>query len=146
MTDAPKRPWERGRHEEYACASLEVKIVEDTLGWVFSEHQFLSGKDEAVAGSMRNGGLKQIAYALMTEALRREAYLCLLVEMSKHPDMLKWYEEGGEDYRKQFVTGLANAALVNIMGMAQKMLPDIAREVVLMGVSQMKGSEKPPSE
>lgn len=144
--DPPPRPWRRGKHENYSCASLEVRIVEDALGWVFSEHVCASPEDEKVVSEMRGHGLKQVAYALMTEALRREVYLCLLVEMSKHEDMLRWYAEGDETYQAKFRERLAGAALATIMGLVQKMLPDISREVIEMGVSQLGGSENPPGE
>jgi hypothetical protein len=123
-----------------------VKVVEDALGWVFSEHTFLETEDEATAGAMRNSGVQQIAYALLTEALRREVYLCLLAEMTKHPNSLHNYAQGDDDYRKLFATGLANAAFATVMGLVQKMLPDITREVLEMGTGQLDGHKKPSSE
>jgi hypothetical protein len=120
-----------------------VGVVEDKDGWVFSEHDFVSPVDAGNAAKMRNGGVKQIAYALTTESLRREAFLCLLVEMSARPDALERYRGGDDDYKAEFERHVAGSALATLMGIAQKALPDIAREVLHMAMKQARGPKNP---
>jgi hypothetical protein len=140
--EPPKRPWTR-EGDGYTLAELTVKIVEDEQGWVFSEHDFASPEDAESIARMRNGGAKQLAYGLTTEALRREAFLCLLVEMSARPESLACYVDGSENERRGLERRIAGGALATFMGIAQKMLPDIAREVLHMATQQAKGAKNP---
>jgi len=122
-----------------------VKLVATDEGWVFSEHDFATTSDQDRALSLQGFGIKQVAYALTTEAFRREAFLCLISEASKHPDVLKWYIEGDDDFRVRFEERLSGAALATLMGLAQKMLPEITKEVISMALVQ-RGLKPPPQE
>lgn len=133
----PSHPW-REDDPTYRLTQLLVKVIETDKGWVFSEHDYASEQDARTASEMRGHGVKQIAYALTTEAFRREGFLCLLAEMTKHADVLKWYTEGDDGFRTRFEERLTGAALATIMGLAQKMLPEITREVIAMALSQTR--------
>lgn len=138
-TKPPVKPWVRGSHPDkgYSCFSLEVKIAEDSYGWVFSEHDFTSPKDRELARSLSGGGEKQIAYGLLTEALRREVFLCLLVQLSKSPDYLDWYQQGDDDYRDGYESKITNAVSESISDITKKMTPDIVKEVIRMMQAQL---------
>jgi hypothetical protein len=144
----PKRPW-HGGDPSYTYSRLEVEIVEDENGWVFSGHDFESPVDAENAAKMQGGGVKQVAFALTTEALRREAFLCLLVEMSKISDGPEGFLQvvrDDPDMRERMADMVARGALATFMGLAQKMLPDIAREVLHMAMQQREGPENPSIE
>ena len=138
----PPKPWHRGA--EYNYTEITVRVVETQDGWVFSEHDFASREDAESASKMQNGGgVKQLAYALTTEALRRETFLCFLVELSARPEALQRYMEGDDECREAFLRNLSNAALATIMGVSRKALPSIAREVLHMVLQQVRGVEDP---
>lgn len=145
--EPPKRPWHRDA-DGYTFTELTVRVVEDDDGWTFSEHDFATPEDAEATARMRNGGVKQVAFALTTEALRREAFLCLLVEMSKVKDGERLLRVVREDpgFRERVANTVARGALATFMGMAQKMLPDIAREVIDMAMQQHEGPENPSIE
>jgi len=142
----PKRPWKKGKRPEYLCSILEMKVVENSKGWVFSDHDFQTPEDAAVANSMRGHGVRQIAFALMTEALRREAYLCCLAELSKDLGFVTKYKEATESTQREMEQALSNAALAVVMGEAQKMLPNISREILTSVSTQADGTKKDSSE
>lgn len=141
-TSPPPHPWEK--RKGYACVDLRVRLVETPEGWVFSEHDFATPEDEKTV--LAQGGHKQIAYALTTEALRRETFVCLLVAMSREPRVLEWYAKGDESYRQSIENQVSNAALATLMGLAQKMLPGISKEVIHMALSQKGDSNSSPDE
>ena len=68
--------------------SLEIRVCVDAAGCVWSLHKFATPDDEEKARGWAGGGIRQIAHALLTEALRRETFVCALVEMSRNPDFL----------------------------------------------------------
>lgn len=145
----PSRPWIKGpksADKDYSCFSLEVRIVEDANGWVFSGHDFATPEDCQLASTWKNMGVKQISFALSTEALRREVFLCLLTKMTKAPELLEWFQEGDAAYRERIQTEIANAALATFMGMAQKMLPEVTREVFEMVLAQVGRTKPNPEE
>ena len=142
----PPRPWVKGQQEGYSCAVLEVQVVEDDNGWVFSQLDFQSDDDASTAMGMKGAGVRQVAYALLTESFRREVYLCGLAELSKDPLFVSKYQEASEEERRGLERGLSHAAMVIIMGQAQKMLPDLSREVLGMVAAQLGGAEKGPVE
>ena len=98
---SPQKPWKKGRHPEYVSFSLVVNICQDEHGNVWSDHTFASSADEAIAGTMQQGAIPQIAHALLTEAVRREAFQTILVVLSHDPDLLtRWKQAKPEDRTK----------------------------------------------
>lgn len=138
-TTPPPSPWGKGKG--YTCVDLRIRVVENHHGWVFSEHDFATPEDASEAARMKQGGVKQIAYALTTEALRREAFLCLLASMTSKPKLLEWYSEGSMEYKESLRRDVSNTALATLMGIAQKMLPGVTEEVFEMAIQQSGGSE-----
>jgi hypothetical protein len=81
----PERPWEVGKHENYACFRLRV-LVAETGDAVWSDHELETPEDEAVLPNLLSGGLRQAAYALFTEAMRKEAMYTILLKLQNDPD------------------------------------------------------------
>lgn len=127
----PPRPWEKGVHPDYSCCSVEVVLAEDSSGTVWSEHR-LSHEDAAISAQLSGGGARQIAHALLTEALRREVFVDVLVQMSKGDGFLDWYGDAAEDQKREIEQNMANAGLAVLVTLLPRMLPGIAREVLEM--------------
>lgn len=102
MTAAPpQRPWKTGKHAEYTSLALEVRVAQDIHGQVFSEHDFKSDEDREAATTLPTGGARLLAHALLAEAVRRECFLDVMIEMTKDPEFLtKWENMSDEDKRK----------------------------------------------
>ena len=94
--EAPDALWKEGPN----TAVLEVRVHLDDDGRIWSVHQFKSPSDEQKTFHWSGGGARQLAYAFLTEALRREAYTSILVELSKDKDFLKKYN-GADDKEGQ---------------------------------------------
>ena len=136
MSDQPpEQPWEKGQQEDYTCFGLEVVICEDAEGGVWSEHR-LSAEDAALAQTLSGGGARQIAHALLLEAVRREAFCGVLVELSKQDGYLERYQEAGEEEKRGIERVLANAGLAYLVEMLPRLLPGIARSVLSMMAEQ----------
>lgn len=128
----PQLPWPIGVNPEYTATSLEVHLCEDKTGRVWSYHDFVSPEAEQAASQLRHHGVQQIAYALLTEAIRREVFVVALTELSKNPQMLEDYRRGEAVTRRYTETQLSDAAQLVIQRTLAKMGSDIAREVLAM--------------
>ena len=80
---------------------LEVHMFLTETGDVRSFHKFRSSEDEQTASKWPTHGQGQIAHALLTEAVRREAYLSTLVKLTGQPDFLKAYMEAPEEKKRE---------------------------------------------
>ena len=81
-----------------------VTVLRDGRNGVGSSHDFASEEDRRVAMSWPSGGLEQVAFALLSEAVRREALLDVLLLLSEDPG----YRErlvgmGAEDREREVV-------------------------------------------
>ena len=120
---------------------LEVHITQDEFGRVSSIHEFRSPEDEKRSRQWKNGGVRQIAHALLTETARREAYVCALVRLTQEPEFLDAYVQGTEADRTKAEQQLAQALQVVVHRTLGKMGPDIAKEVLEMMVQSAKMSD-----
>lgn len=136
MPKAPERPWERGRNVDYACFGLTVEVCEDKDGRVWSQQAFQTAEDEEVACTLSGGGTRQVAHALLLEALRREVFVDILVELSKGEGYIERYIKATDEDRNEIERELAEATTKIMTGMLPKMLPSVAREMVEMVAAQ----------
>ena len=94
---SPEKPWVKGVHPEYTALQLVVNVCQDQHGNVWSDHGFLSPADEVLARGLPQGGAPQLAHVFLTEAVRREAFMCALLELTKDPDFLSRRAAGQHD-------------------------------------------------
>ena len=136
MPEPPERPWERGRNVDYACFGLTVEVCEDKDGRIWSQQTFETSVDEEVACTLPSGGARQIAQALLLEALRREVFVDILVELSKGEGYITKYIEASDEERQEIEQAVAGAAAKVVAGLLPKMLPAVAREMLEMVAAQ----------
>jgi hypothetical protein len=84
----PPRPWKKGDQGAYSMVVLELEVCKDEFGRVFTGHHPQDESDEKLLSTWPAGGQEMVAFALLTEAVRREALFGLLIEMSKNKDTL----------------------------------------------------------
>ena len=83
MSEAPPYPWLKGAGNEYTAFVIEVHICRDAGGHVHSARKLQDEKDEEAVQSLGNaGGMEEGAFGLCVEALRQEAMLQVLVQVS----------------------------------------------------------------
>ena len=132
MNRSPDKPWKRGKHPTYTALRLTVNICQDEHGNVWSDHDFETPEDEKLAGELPQGGAPQVAHALLTEAVRREAFLCALIELTKTPGLLTLWREAGDAERARIEQELEHAAKHVITSTLTKMVPGAVAEILSM--------------
>jgi len=143
MSDQPpEQPWEIGQHEDYTCFELKVTICEDADGGVWSDHRIPAEQTDLVQ-TLSGGGARQIAHALLLEAVRREAFCGVLVELSKDGGYLERYLKADEEGKRGVERILANAGLAYLVEMLPRLMPGVSRSVLSMLSEQSPG--KPDS-
>lgn len=140
MNQPPKTPWSLGRRPEYTALRLQVNVCQDSEGYVWSEHDFMEPRDGAIAQSLPQGGIPQIAHALLTEAVRREAFQVVLIQMTQDLDLLARWQAAGEEDRQEEQRILERACLSVIERTAAKMVPGAVAGVLDMLSRQTEGS------
>lgn len=115
---------------------LEVNVLQDERGRLWSKHDFQSPEDQQKALRLPNFGVPQIARALLTEALRREVYAVILTKLSQNTRFLEEWQ-GADDARKRDIEAeMARVAREIITGAVDEMNPAITREVFTMLTAQ----------
>ncbi|OHD24508.1 MAG: hypothetical protein A2Y38_07225 [Spirochaetes bacterium GWB1_59_5] len=130
---SPPKPWTPGRHPTYTAYTLVVHVCEDEHGRVWSDHEFFTEGDALVAAGTRNGGVEQVAHALLTEALRREAFVDLLVKVSHDPALLGRLQQPAQ--REAMATEIEGVVARVITQVLPKALPGLVRGVLDMIVA-----------
>ena len=128
---------QRGEHKGHTTFNMKVTICSDPNGQLWSVHDFETPEDAALAAKLSGGGLRQVAHALLTEAFRRETFICAMVEMTKDSNFLFSYMEGGEENRRVIEQELAQKARRSMVDVTGKTGVGVAQEILSMLSSQV---------
>ena len=131
----PPQPWKQGVQEGYTALTLEVQLCGDTTGRVWSFHDFKTPEDAETALKLPQGGAPQVAYALLTEAYRREVFVVALAELSQNPKLLDEYQRGTPEARAALEARDAQAAQEVMRRTLAKMGTGAPREILAMLLS-----------
>lgn len=101
-----------GKHPEHTCFQITVTIAQDAEGRMWSEHEFTTPTDQQMSLTLPNGGVPQVAQALLTEAARREVYCGVLAKLSRDPEFLNRWTTGTDEERQRIEVELANASVL----------------------------------
>jgi len=127
----PPFPWKTGTSESYTAFTVAVDVCQDQRKRVWSDQRFPTAEDAAAAQTLDGDAIQQIAYALLTEALRRELYLDAMVELSNNPDFITAWVNADPQGKTKLEHELANAGLTVMFQGLGKMAPSVARETFL---------------
>ena len=144
MSQSPSKPWKKGEQPGYTAFQLVVNICQDADGNVWSDHDFLTPEDHTISIALPQGGAPQIAHALLSEAVRREAFLCVLVELTKDREFMAKWMGAGDAAKDQMETGLRAAVEQVVSQTLAKMASGAVPEVLAMLADQSVGS--PPTD
>jgi len=134
MTDVPQppsRPWTKGKHENHEVVHILLEVCQDRQGRVFSAHRPAERADEELALSWRSGGMEQTAFALLTEAARREAVLEILLLASNKPDLFKRLQEAEGEERESLITDLTRRLEFQLQETITKLSEGAVEEALL---------------
>lgn len=126
-----------------ATAVLEVHIDVDGHDRVRSAHDFRNPTDAAVAAAWPGGGVRHVAHALLTEAVRREAYASALAAMSCRPDLLAAYAQGGEKDRAVLEAELERTVAGVITDVVKRLARPAVRAILAMLENQISPLTRP---
>jgi len=136
----PPYPWKKGQNRnvtaqregrmvpvpDHDVAIIELEICRDLLGPVYSSHKPQGQEDQDMLMSWPGSGQEHLAFALLTEALRREAVLGFLLNLSADKEYLSNIQAMSEEDRRQALTSLGNGVLQSMVKSLQEMtLPAI---------------------
>jgi len=136
VTQSPPKPWVKGKQPTYTAFQLVVNICQDGDGNVWCDHDFASQADGELALGLQSGGAPQVAHALLTEAVRREVFLCALIELGKDPEYLAQWMAADEGNKQLIQSKLGYAARTTITKTLEKMVPGAVAEVLAMMADQ----------
>jgi hypothetical protein len=135
-----------GEHEDgSSTVALTVYACTDSKGFVWSAHAFQTDEDAQRASQWPGGGTRHLAHALLTEAVRRESFVCALVALSQDEATLEAYQNGTAETQQHLVEVLAKKVELNLKDVVHKLTEGAAQEVLLM-LCQQLGQQKTPTE
>ena len=121
-----------GQYDGKTVVNLMVSICDLGNGGVQSAHDFATSEDADLASKMDSGGARQIAYALFSEALLREVYLDIIIQLKGDPGFMETYKAASEDDRRNIEDILGEKARRIMDRNLARMAPVAAREVLEM--------------
>jgi hypothetical protein len=129
---APKQMCTKGKNEGCETAVLEIRICKDANGFLWSLHNWQSKEDETLVKGWPEGGAKQVAHSLLTEAFRREMFALVLGELTADKNYMLNYNKSSESAKKQTEEKLSAAMAKLVKLMAERMGPDLSVEILNM--------------
>lgn len=112
---------------------VEVWIAQDEHGRILSSHR-TRPEYEDIAQKWKGQGIEQRTFALVTEAVREEAFLQAMLKMSRDPAFLAKID----DDQYQHLAGELQLVL-------SKMIAQVAEQAVREQVAVMLEAIKPPT-
>lgn len=138
----PPELWIDGDQGTHTTVVLEVRVCVSKNGQLWSAHQFRSPQDEHLAMSWSGGGARHIAHGLLTEAVRRETFVCALVELTKNPGYLTKYMAASEPAKSAIESHLAESVATVFAHTSRPMMGPSVKEVLAMLAQQIVGSPR----
>lgn len=132
MANGPERPWEKGLHDGYAMFRLEVDVCVTEDQEVHSDQRPQDQVDVDTMSRLYSYGEQQAIFALLTEALRREAFFEILIRMSDDPKFLDLYLSQDEEGQKITEEEIAEDVIELFGRTVDKMTPSVVKTVLQM--------------
>lgn len=135
MKDTPPQELFTGQDGQgYTIVNLLVRLCCDEFGRVWSWHD-VNPTDVEKLKQWPSGGVKQIAYGLLLEAVRRETFASALVLMSSDESFLQKYQT--IDDKNETVKQLTDAVMDVLTRNIQPLLVPAAKEILTMLTHQV---------
>lgn len=128
----PQYPWTKGVTDKYRCFSVDVEIVQTNDGHVFSNHKANNELDEQTISTFPNGGIEQIAFGLLMEAVRRETFIVTLINLTKSEGYIEQYKNSTLEEKIGFEVDLAEKVKELLSKNISQMAVPTAKEILYM--------------
>lgn len=133
-------PWPSGTFKDYKAFVVEIHIRRDNLGRIRTYRCLQSERDEAVVRSLPSGGVTEASWALLTEAVRSEMLLQLLVRLAAGEEA---FQTTTEATMASLVNEFTNNVKVHMHTELDRILPGLVRDT-LIEVQRQLGEDKNP--
>ncbi len=128
----PQYPWTKGVTDKYRCFSVDVEVVQTNDGHVFSNHKASSELDEQTISTFPNGGIEQIAFGLLMEAVRRETFIVTLINITKTEGYIEQYKNSSVEEKIRLEVDLAEKVKELLSKNISQMAVPTAKEILYM--------------
>jgi len=124
-------PWTKGTHPDYSAFVIEVHVRKDAeTGALRSLHRLQDEQDVEVTATLTpSGGMAEGSWALLTEAIRAEALLQLLLKLSNDAEF-KEKMESAEEVPEDFIENLSKSALQQVQRGLNELASPLAHEAI----------------
>ena len=122
--------WPKGKHPSYDAFVIEVGVRKDHEGEWRSYRRLQDAQDATVAETLGpSRGMEEGSWALLTETVRAEAMLQLLVKLSNEPE-LQAKMSSAEKAPEELIEKLSEATLKQLKLSLDKMVAGLVRETI----------------
>jgi hypothetical protein len=128
----PEFPWIKGVQPDYRAFIIRVGVCQDNDTNVWSHSDLEDETDAHAAESLPSHGVEQIAFGLLCEAIRREAYLQVLMRLTKDNDYLDKLAMATPESRKAIMQELQAATKGSLKNSVDRMAEAACEEITLM--------------
>jgi len=132
MQQPPKFPWVKGVQPDYRSIAIRVAICQDNDHNVWSYSDLEDDTDKQTVTSMNGYGVEQIAFGLLCEAVRREAYLQALIRLTRDSDYIEKFTKGDAGEQSHIRSELGKAIEANLNKSIHSMAQEAAAEILAM--------------
>jgi hypothetical protein len=123
-------PWPKGIHHDYTAFVMEVHVRRDQGGAARSFHCLQDQRDEETTASLQSsGGMEEGAWALLTECVKAEALLQVLVKLSNDAEFQRKMIQTDE-VDPGLLENLTKATLEQLHKGLNELLPHVVRETL----------------
>lgn len=129
---SPPYPWEKGQHKDYTAFVVEVEIAVDRFNVPWSNHRLQDQVDHDLTSQMKSGGMEYVAHALVSEAVKREAILEILIKMSNDAEFQGRVLDDAPEAQEILVKEMAAAIIEVFRRAAGELAPEAARAALDM--------------
>lgn len=119
--------WAKGHHADHDVVVIEVLVRRDQHGRVLSEHRLQDDGDRQVVDTWPSGGMEQVAFALLTEAVRREALLDVILKATHQPEIREIWTNASEEMKGQLTHELTRAVQESMSGVISRLAGSASR-------------------
>lgn len=128
----PKFPWIKGVQPDYRAFIIRVGVCQDNDHNVWSYSDLEDQMDADTCESLPSKGVEQIAFGLLCEAIRREAYLQVLMRLSQDNEYMAQYHAASPEGRDEMRLALARSAGDSLKASVDRMAENACSEVLAM--------------
>lgn len=122
--------WPKGKHSTYDAFVVEVGIRKDHAGEWRSYRRLQGAQDQTVAEKMGpSRGMEEGSWALLTETIRTEAMLQVLVKLSNEPELQQKLADAPEA-PEELIENFCESTVKQIKLTLDEIAPGLVRETI----------------